>query len=150
MAAVPVLGNLSSGLAWTLGLLGAVWLVACAGAGRRALLPALAPVAAATLAWPAYLVVAGRTRGAPGRARSPAPPGPSRPPCGTPGPAAAAPLAGSSDVLEVARQLATAARRAARCPGRRVGRRGRALWPLRAAARAALPRHRRWPSGWAS
>jgi len=37
------------------------------GAGRRALLPALAPAALALLAFPAYLLAAGRLRSAPGR-----------------------------------------------------------------------------------
>jgi hypothetical protein len=102
-----VLGNLSSGLAWTLGVLGAVWLVACAGAGRRALLPALAPLAAATLAWPAYLVVAGRARGHLARALTGAA-GAVTAALWHAGPAAAVPLTGSDDVSEVARHLASA------------------------------------------
>jgi hypothetical protein len=64
---IPALGNLSAGLAWACAIGGVVWLVACAGAGRRALLPALAPAALAVLAFPAYLIVAGRMRSAPGR-----------------------------------------------------------------------------------
>ena len=37
---VPALGDVSAGLAWCAALAGAVWLVACVRAGRRALLPA--------------------------------------------------------------------------------------------------------------
>ena len=64
---VPGLGNLSSALAWTFALLGAVWLGLSAGSGRRALLPALAPAALAALVFPAFLIAAGRLRSAPGR-----------------------------------------------------------------------------------
>ncbi len=64
---LPGLGNLSSALAWACALLGALWLGLSAGSGRRALLPALAPVAFAVLAFPAYLIAAGRLRTAPGR-----------------------------------------------------------------------------------
>ena len=64
---VPGLGNLSSALAWTFALLGALWLVLSAGSGRRALLPALAPAALALLLFPVYLIAAGRLRSAPGR-----------------------------------------------------------------------------------
>ena len=66
--AVPVVGNLSSGLAWALGLGLAAWLLLAVGAGRRALLPVLAPPLTALLAWPAYLALAGRCRSAPARA----------------------------------------------------------------------------------
>jgi hypothetical protein len=107
VAAVPMLGNLSSGLAWTLGLLGAVWLVSCIGGGRRALIPALAPVAAAALAWPVYLVVAGRTRGHLARALTAAA-GAVTVALWHAGPHAAQPLAESDDVSGVARHLATA------------------------------------------
>jgi hypothetical protein len=61
-AIVPALGNVSAGLAWTGAAAGVVWLLACAGAGRRALLPVIAPLLAALLAWPAYLMLAGRLR----------------------------------------------------------------------------------------
>jgi eukaryotic-like serine/threonine-protein kinase len=106
-AALPVLGNLSSGLAWSVGLLAAVWLVACAGAGRRALLPALAPLAAATLAWPAYLVAAGRTRGHLARALTGAA-GALVAALWHAGPTAAVPLTGAADTTAVARHLASA------------------------------------------
>ena len=65
---VPALGNLSSALAWSGASIGAVWLALSAGSGRRALLPALAPAALGLLAFPVYLVAAGRLRSAPGRA----------------------------------------------------------------------------------
>jgi hypothetical protein len=65
---VPALGNLSASLAWAVAILGVVWLVVSAGSGRRALLPLLAPAALALLAFPAYLLAAGRLRSAPGRA----------------------------------------------------------------------------------
>ena len=64
---VPGLGNLSSALAWTFALLGVLWLGLSAGSGRRALLPALAPAALLLLAFPAFLIAAGRLRSAPGR-----------------------------------------------------------------------------------
>jgi Protein kinase domain len=65
---IPALGNLSSALAWVGALIGASWLVLSAGSGRRALLPALAPAALGLLAFPVYLIAAGRLRSAPGRA----------------------------------------------------------------------------------
>jgi hypothetical protein len=65
---VPALGDVSAGLAWCAALAGAVWLVACARAGRRALLPALAPVLAAIFLWPLYVLAAGSLRTAAGRA----------------------------------------------------------------------------------
>ena len=64
---IPGLGNLSSALAWACALLGVVWLGLSAGSGRRALLPILAPVALLLLAFPAFLIAAGRLRSAPGR-----------------------------------------------------------------------------------
>jgi serine/threonine-protein kinase len=64
---VPAFGNLSAALAWTVALLGVLWLGLSVGSGRRALLPALAPAALALLAFPAYLLAAGRLRSAPGR-----------------------------------------------------------------------------------
>jgi hypothetical protein len=67
-AIIPAMGNVSAGLAWTVSAAGAAWLVTCAGAGRRALLPVLAPVLAALLAWPAYLMLAGRLRAPAARA----------------------------------------------------------------------------------
>ncbi len=65
---VPALGNLSSALAWAFALVGALWLSASAGSGRRALLPLLAPAALALLVFPVYLIAAGRLRSVPGRA----------------------------------------------------------------------------------
>ncbi|HEY1479939.1 MAG TPA: serine/threonine-protein kinase, partial [Gaiellales bacterium] len=65
---VPALGNLSSALAWAGAIVGGVWLAVSAGSGRRALLPAFAPAALALLAFPLYLIAAGRLRSAPGRA----------------------------------------------------------------------------------
>jgi hypothetical protein len=65
---VPALGNLSAALAWVGALLGALWLLVSAGSGRRALLPMLAPAALGLLAFPVYLIAAGRLRSAPGRA----------------------------------------------------------------------------------
>jgi serine/threonine-protein kinase len=64
---LPALGNLSSALAWAVALLGVLWLGLSAGSGRRALLPALAPAAIAALAFPAYLIAAGRLRSPQGR-----------------------------------------------------------------------------------
>jgi hypothetical protein len=64
---VPAFGNLSSALGWTVALLGVLWLGLSVGSGRRALLPAFAPAALALLAFPAYLLAAGRLRSAPGR-----------------------------------------------------------------------------------
>ncbi|MEO9176937.1 MAG: serine/threonine-protein kinase, partial [Gaiellales bacterium] len=65
---VPALGNLSAALAWVGALLGGLWLLLSAGSGRRALLPVLAPAALGLLAFPVYLIAAGRLRSAPGRA----------------------------------------------------------------------------------
>ena len=58
----PALGDVSAGLAWCVALAGAVWLLACVRAGRRALLPALAPVLAAVVLWPLYVLAAGSLR----------------------------------------------------------------------------------------
>ena len=147
-AAVPMLGNLSSGLAWTLGLLGAAWLVTCAGAGRGR-------CCRRSRRWP--------PRPSPGRptwssrdapadpwpGRSPALRAPSRSPCGTPGPSAAAPLAGSSRRARGGPLPGRRRRRAARRPDRRLER-----WPpspgrwCSGSARASAGW--RWPSGWAS
>jgi hypothetical protein len=100
---VPGLGNLSSALAWTCALVGALWLALSAGSGRRALLPALAPAALLALAFPAFLIAAGRLRSAPGRFLA-----------GASGPfaialweahARAASYAGTGDATAVARQL---------------------------------------------
>jgi len=65
---VPALGDVSAGLAWCAALVGGVWLVACVRAGRRALLPALAPVLAALFLWPLYVLAAGSMRTLAGRA----------------------------------------------------------------------------------
>ncbi len=65
---VPALGDVSAGLAWCAALAGGVWLLACVRAGRRALLPVLAPVLAAVLLWPLYILAAGTLRSAAGRA----------------------------------------------------------------------------------
>ncbi|MDX6539384.1 MAG: eukaryotic-like serine/threonine-protein kinase [Gaiellales bacterium] len=65
---VPALGDVSSGLAWCAALAGAAWLLACVRAGRRALLPTVAPLLAAVLLWPLYVLAAGTLRTAPGRA----------------------------------------------------------------------------------
>ena len=100
---VPGLGNLSSALAWTFALLGVLWLGLSAGSGRRALLPALAPAALMVLAFPAFLIAAGRLRSAPGRFLA-----------GASGPLAralwaahpsASSYAGTGDAAVVARQL---------------------------------------------
>ena len=56
---VPALGDVSAGLAWCAALVGGLWLLACLRAGRRALLPAAAPVLAALFLWPLYLLAAG-------------------------------------------------------------------------------------------
>ena len=65
---VPALGNVSAGLAWCMAIGGLVWLAACVRAGRRALLPAAAPLLAALFLWPLYVVAAGTLRTLPGRA----------------------------------------------------------------------------------
>ncbi len=65
---VPALGDVSAGLAWCATLVGAVWLLACVRAGRRALLPAAAPVLAALFLWPLYVLAAGSLRTLAGRA----------------------------------------------------------------------------------
>ena len=65
---VPALGNVSAGLAWCVAIGGIVWLAACVRAGRRALLPAAAPLLAALGLWPLYVVAAGTMRSLPGRA----------------------------------------------------------------------------------
>ena len=65
---VPALGDVSAGLAWCAALAGGLWLVACVRAGRRALLPALAPVLAALFLWPLYVLAAGSMRTLAGRA----------------------------------------------------------------------------------
>ena len=65
---VPALGNVSSGLAWCGALAGGLWLLACVRAGRRALLPAAAPLLAAIFLWPLYVLAAGSLRSVLGRA----------------------------------------------------------------------------------
>jgi hypothetical protein len=65
---VPALGNLSAGLAWCVAIAGVLWLLACVRAGRRALLPAVAPVLAAVFLWPLYVLAAGSLRNVAGRA----------------------------------------------------------------------------------
>jgi hypothetical protein len=98
---VPALGDVSSGLAWCAALGGGAWLLACVRAGRRALLPAAAPLLGAVLLWPLYVLAAGTLRSAPGRALA-----------GAAGPFAialwaavplAAGFAGSADAAAVAR-----------------------------------------------
>jgi hypothetical protein len=65
---VPALGDVSAGLAWCVAAAGALWLVACIRAGRRALLPVLAPLLAAVFLWPLYILAAGSLRTVAGRA----------------------------------------------------------------------------------
>ena len=65
---VPALGDVSAGLAWCVALAGGLWLVACVRAGRRALLPAAAPLLAAVFLWPLYVLAAGSLRSVLGRA----------------------------------------------------------------------------------
>jgi hypothetical protein len=65
---VPALGDVSAGLAWCAALGGCLWLVACVRAGRRALLPAAAPLLAALFLWPLYVLAAGSLRSLLGRA----------------------------------------------------------------------------------
>jgi eukaryotic-like serine/threonine-protein kinase len=65
---VPAIGDVSAGLAWCVALAGGAWLLACVRAGRRALLPAAAPLLAAIVLWPLYVLAAGSLRSAPGRA----------------------------------------------------------------------------------
>jgi Protein kinase domain len=65
---VPALGDVSAGLAWCAALAGGAWLLACVGAGRRALLPALAPLLAGIFLWPLYVLAAGSLRSVLGRA----------------------------------------------------------------------------------
>jgi hypothetical protein len=65
---VPALGDVSAGLAWCAALAGGLWLLACLRAGRRALLPAVAPVLAAVFLWPLYVLAAGSLRTLAGRA----------------------------------------------------------------------------------
>jgi tRNA A-37 threonylcarbamoyl transferase component Bud32 len=104
---VPALGDVSAGLAWCVALAGGAWLVACVRAGRRALLPAVAPLLAAVFLWPLYVLAAGSLRSASGRALA-----------GAAGPFAialwaAVPLAGglsgSADAGGVARSLVAGA-----------------------------------------
>jgi hypothetical protein len=100
---VPALGNVSAGLGWCAAIGGILWLAACVRAGRRALLPAAAPLLAALFLWPLYVVVAGTLRSLPGRALA-----------GAAGPVAialwaavplAGELAGSGDAAVVGRSL---------------------------------------------
>jgi hypothetical protein len=65
---VPALGDVSAGLAWCAALAGGAWLIACVRAGRRALLPAAAPLLAAVFLWPLYVLAAGKLRSVLGRA----------------------------------------------------------------------------------
>ena len=65
---MPALGDVSAGLAWCVALAGGLWLVACVRAGRRALLPAAAPLLAAVFLWPLYVLAAGSLRSVLGRA----------------------------------------------------------------------------------
>ncbi len=100
---VPALGDVSAGLAWCAALVGGLWLLACLRAGRRALLPAAAPVLAALFLWPLYVLAAGCLRSVAGRALA-----------GAAGPLVialwaavplAASLAGSADAATVGRSL---------------------------------------------
>ena len=104
---VPALGDVSAGLAWCCALAGSLWLVACVRAGRRALLPAAAPLLAAVFLWPLYVLAAGSLRSVLGRALA-----------GAAGPVAialwaAVPLAGgltgSADAASVGQTLLTGA-----------------------------------------
>ena len=65
---VPALGDVSAGLAWCAALAGGLWLIACVRAGRRALLPAAAPLLAVVVLWPLYVLAAGSLRSVLGRA----------------------------------------------------------------------------------
>jgi len=65
---VPAIGDVSAGLAWCVALAGGLWLVACIRAGRRALLPAAAPLLAGVFLWPLYVLAAGSLRSVLGRA----------------------------------------------------------------------------------
>ncbi len=58
-AALPLLGNLAVGLVPGAALIAAVWLGVMARDGRRALLPAFAPLATLAFAWAIYPLVAG-------------------------------------------------------------------------------------------
>ena len=100
---VPALGDISAGLAWCAALVGGLWLLACLRAGRRALLPAAAPVLAALFLWPLYVLAAGCLRSLAGRALA-----------GAAGPLVialwaavplAASLAGSADAATVGRSI---------------------------------------------
>ena len=100
---VPALGDVSAGLAWCAALAGGLWLLACVRAGRRALLPAAAPILAALFLWPLYVLAAGCLRSTLGRALA-----------GAAGPFAialwaavplAAGLAGSADAATVGRSV---------------------------------------------
>ena len=100
---VPALGDVSAGLAWCAALVGGLWLLACLRAGRRALLPAAAPVLAALFLWPLYVLAAGCLRSLAGRALA-----------GAAGPLVialwaavplAASLAGSADAATVGRSI---------------------------------------------
>jgi len=104
---VPALGDVSAGLAWCCALAGSLWLVACVRAGRRALLPAAAPLLAGVFLWPLYVLAAGSLRSVLGRALA-----------GAAGPVAialwaAVPLAGgltgSADAASVGQTLLTGA-----------------------------------------
>ena len=133
---VPALGNVSSGLAWCGALAGGLWLLACVRAGRRALLPAAAPLLAAIFLWPLYVLAAGSLRSVLGRALA-----------GAAGPFAialwaAVPLAGglsgSADAGGVARGLLAGAGAPLLAAERDLGTRGR-----RPAVRARLCAPRR-------
>jgi serine/threonine-protein kinase len=65
---VPAVGDVSAGLAWCVAVAGGLWLVACVRAGRRALLPAAAPLLAAVFLWPLYVLAAASLRSVLGRA----------------------------------------------------------------------------------
>jgi hypothetical protein len=104
---VPALGDVSAGLAWCAALVGGLWLLACLRAGRRALLPAAAPILSALFLWPLYVLAAGCLRSVLGRALA-----------GAAGPLVialwaavplAAGLAGSADAATVGRSVLSGA-----------------------------------------
>ena len=105
---IPALGDVSAGLAWSLGGALALWLIASVRSGRRALWPVAAPVLHAVSLWPLYPIAAGSLRTPVGRALAGAA-GPFALALWQAGPAAAATLTGVGDAAAVADALARGA-----------------------------------------
>ena len=123
---IPALGDVSAGLAWSLGIALLAWCATGLRAGRRTLWPIAAPLLQAVWLWPLYPLVAGTLRTPAGRALAGAA-GPLALALWHAGPSAAASLGGTGAVGPVAHDLLRGA--VATAPQAIVWALAAALWP---------------------